>query len=108
VNAVRVMAGSLSLALGSAAAVSLLVTFVPADTARAFVAGDSDALTAADIDGIVLGLRVVIGGFAALVGAGILIEARGLHRQRRRTACAGVPPTGKDPLPVTAGRRTFL
>jgi MFS family permease len=75
VNAVRVMLQSSSLALATAVALSLVVGWVPQQAARAFVAGDSAALSSADIAGIVHGYQVVFLLFGGLLLLGLAAVA---------------------------------
>ncbi|WP_126688314.1 MFS transporter [Nocardioides ferulae] len=83
VNAVRVTLQSTSLALATAMSLALAVAFVGPAAAESFVSGDAAALTAADVDGIVLGHRLLFGVFAMLVVAGAAVTAASPRRARQ-------------------------
>ncbi|MBC9735195.1 MFS transporter [Nocardioides marmotae] len=80
VNAVRVTLQSTSLALASAAAVASAVAFVGPAAAASFVSGDPAGLSAADVEGIVLGHQLLFAAFAVLVVAGGLVTVSGRGR----------------------------
>lgn len=82
VNSVRILINSLSLALSSAVAVSLLVTFVDQETARSFLSGAAQVLTGSQTADLVLGMQCVAGVLAALVVIGIALEATQMRRAR--------------------------
>lgn len=86
VNALRVTLQSTSLALGSATTIALVVAWADPGAAGAFVAGDPAALTAADVEDIVGGYRVLFGSFAALVVLGAAAAVAGRRASRAQAA----------------------
>jgi len=75
-NGVRVMLQNVSLTLVVAVAISLVVSWVPADAARRFIAGDAAGLTAYDAGGIVRGFQALLVLLGVLVVAGAVAAWR--------------------------------
>lgn len=88
VNALRVTLQSSSLSLASATTIALVVAWVEPGAAGAFVAGDPGALTAADVEHIVGGYRVLFGCFAAVVVLGAVASVAGWRGRRGQAAVA--------------------